>query len=257
MLAARFRWARSSRVIRKVNNVVLAASALVALVAFWHRNDLPSGLAFRSELKDEPRQAATEKPPFSVVYADVSYQIEPQFDYDLYGLVVSYRLHDGTSTMHRRANDHLNVADLCVVWSDTAFSPTLRKIKFWNGIFTCNFETRDSEAWARFATNQVSNNHLLSADALVRNRVDGVSIGDQIHVRGLLASYTSPGGKRGTSTTRDDQGNGACETIFIEDFAVLEPAQHGWRLALYAALATFVACIVVHLRLPYRPYAAD
>jgi hypothetical protein len=184
----------------------------------------------------------------------VSYKIEPQFDYDLYGLVVSYRLHDGNSTMHRRARDHLNVADLCVVWSNTAFSPTLRKIDFWNGIFTCNFQTRDAEAWARFATNQVSNNHLLSADERVRNRVADVRIGDQIHVRGLLASYASPGGTRGTSITRDDQGNGACETIFIKDFAVIEAARSGWRLLLYGALAALAASVVVYFRLPYRPY---
>src|SRR5262245_31947566 len=141
--------------IRKLNNLLLAASALAALVAFWHRNDLPANLAFRPELAAAPRQTATSEPPFSVAYAGVSYKIEPQFAYDLYGLVVSYRLHDGNSTMHRRANDHLNVADICVVWSDTAFSPTLREVKFWNGVFTCNFATRSADAWARFAANQV------------------------------------------------------------------------------------------------------
>jgi hypothetical protein len=82
-----------------------------------------------------------------------------------------------------------------------------------------------------------------------------VRIGDQIHVRGLLASYASPGGKRGTSTTRDDQGDGACETIFVRDFAVLEPAHNAWRFALYAALAALALGLVVHFRLPYRPYA--
>ena len=241
--------------IRPLNNLLLAASALTALVAFWNRNDLPATLAFRQELADEPQQTATAEPPFSVSYAGVSYKIEPKFAYDLYGLVVSYRLHDGTSTMHRRANDHLNVADLCVVWGDTAFSPTLRKVDFWNGVFTCNFQTRDAEAWARLATNQVSNNHLLSADEWTRRRVGDVRIGDQIHVRGLLASYASPGGTRGTSTTREDQGDGACETILVRDFAVLEPARSGWRLALYCALGALAAGLLIHFRLPYRPYA--
>ncbi|HET8699577.1 MAG TPA: hypothetical protein VFO94_18980 [Gammaproteobacteria bacterium] len=241
--------------IRKLNNLLLAASAVAALVAFVKRNDLPANLAVRNELAAEPRQTPTAEQPFSVSYANVAYKIEPQFEYDLYGLVVSYRLHDGNSTMHRRARDHLNVADVCVVWSDTAASPTLRKIDFWNGVFTCNFSTRDAEAWARFKTNQVSNNHLLSADEWTRRQIDGVRIGDQIHVRGLLASYASPGGKRGTSTTRDDQGDGACETIFVRDFAVLEPAHSSWRFALYAALAALALGLVVHFRLPYRPYA--
>jgi hypothetical protein len=242
-------------VTRHLNNLVLLTSALLALVAFWNRNDLPAHVDFRRELADAPRQVRTEKRPFAVDYAGVTYSVEPQFEYELYGMIVSYRLHDGKSRMHMLANDHLNVADLCVVWSSTAFSPTLRKVDFWNGIFTCNFQTRDREAWARFRTDQVANNHLLSADPAIRERVAGVRIGDQIRVRGWLASYGSGAGKRGTSTTRDDTGDGACETIFIEDFQVLEPARSGWRLALYAALAVLGVALLAHFRRPYRPYA--
>jgi hypothetical protein len=238
-----------------LNRALLAASALLVLVAFWNRNDLPSNIAFRAELEHPPRQAPTAKAPFTVDYAGVTYEVKPQFAYDLYGMVVSYRLHDGESLMHRRANDHLNVADFCVVWSETAFSPTLRDVRFWNGIFTCNFSTRDSEAWAKLKPNQVSNNHLISADDAIRERVADVRIGDQIHVRGLLASYGSGGAERGTSTTREDTGDGACETIFLEQFDVVEPAHGGWRSALYASLAALVFALVVHFRLPYRPYA--
>jgi hypothetical protein len=230
-------------------------SALLVLVAFWNRNDLPGNIAFRGELKDAPRQSRTSEPPFTVDYAGVAYRVEPQFAYDLYGMIVSYRLHDGDSFMHRSANDHLNIADLCVVWSDTAFSPTLSKVSFWNGIFTCNFSTRDSEAWANLKMNEVSNNHLITADDVLRDRISEVTVGDQIHVRGLLASYGSGSGVRGTSTTRDDTGNGACETIFIEQFDVLEPARGAWRIALYAALAALALAVVVHFSLPYRPYA--
>ena len=62
-------------------------------------------------------------------YAGVDYRVEPLFSYELYGLVVSYRQHDGESSMHRWSNDHLNMADVCVVWSDTAFSPTLTQAR--------------------------------------------------------------------------------------------------------------------------------
>jgi len=242
-------------VIRTLNKWVLGASALLVLVAFWNRNDLPRNIAFRTELQDAPRQTRTADPPFTVDYAGVTYRVEPQFAYDLYGMIVSYRLHDGESLMHRRGNDHLNVADLCVVWSDTAMSPTLSNVSFWNGIFTCNFSTRDSEAWAKLKMNEVSNNHLITADDSIRDRVAGVAVGDQVHLRGLLARYGSGNGVRGTSTTRDDVGDGACETIFVEQFDVLEPARGAWRTALYAALATFALAVLVHFRLPYRPYA--
>jgi hypothetical protein len=241
--------------IRTLNRWVLGASALLVLVAFWNRNDLPGNIAFRSELEQPPRQTRLSQPPFTVDYAGITYEVEPQFSYDLYGMIVSYRLHDGESLMHRRSNDHLNVADLCVVWSHTAFSPTLRNIRFWNGIFTCNFSTRDSEAWAQLKASEVSNNHLITADDAIRERVAGVRIGDQVRLRGMLARYGSGAGKRGTSTTRDDFGDGACETIFLEQFELLEPARGAWRIALYAALAAFVIAVVVHFSLPYRPYA--
>jgi len=245
----------SPSMIRTLNRWVLGASALLVLLAFWNRNDLPENIAFRGELQEAPSQTPTAKPPFTVAYAGVTYEVEPQFSYDLYGLIVSYRLHDGESLMHRRANDHLNVADLCVVWSDTAFSPTLRQISFWNGIFTCNFSTRDAEAWSKLKQNEVSNNHLLTGDEVLRDRIAGVRIGDQIHLRGLLASYGSGAGRRGTSTTRDDIGDGACETIFLEQFDVLEHAHGGWRAVLYGALAVLALAVIVHFRLPYRPYA--
>ena len=240
--------------LRKLNRLLLAASALLALVAFWNRNDLPADVSFRRELANAPEQTSVDERPFAIDHAGVTYTVEPQFAYELHGMVVSYRLHDGSSRMHRLANDHLNVADLCVVWSDTAFSPTLGKIDFWNGIFTCNFQTRDAEAWARFKATQISNNHLLSADAGIRERIAAVRIGDQIRVRGWLASYGSGAGKRGTSTTREDTGDGACETIFVESFDVLEPARSGWRLTLYASLAVLAIALAIHFRLPYRPY---
>jgi hypothetical protein len=181
--------------------------------------------------------------------------VEPQYEYELYGMVVSYRQHDGQSRMHRAANDHLNVADLCVVWGDTASSPYLDKIRFWNGIFTCNFQTRDANAWASIKPAQISNNHLISADDFVRERIADVEIGDQIRLHGWLSSYGTGGAKRGTSITRTDTGDGACETIYLDDFEILEPTRNPWRTALWASLTVLLLSVVVHFRLPYRPYA--
>jgi hypothetical protein len=241
-------------VLRVLNKWAFFASATLAIVSFWNRNDLPRNVAFRPELATQPVQTETGKKPFTVDYAGVRYGVEPMYAYDLYGMVVSYRQHDGESLMHERANDHLNVADLCVVWSDTAFSPTLHKISFWNGIFTCNFQTRDAEAWANFDTREISNNHLISADDAIRDRVAMVGVGDQVHIRGWLASYGSGASKRGTSTTRDDTGDGACETIYVDRFEVLARSHSGWRTALYVALAMLVLGIAANFSLPYRPY---
>jgi hypothetical protein len=240
-------------VLRTLNRYALIGSSLLLLVAFWNRNALPAGIAFVPALEDEPKQRKVEERPFSVSYEGVEYSVDPQYAYELYGMVVSYRQHDGESTMHRRTNDHLNVADVCVVWSDTAMSPHLAKIDFWNGIFTCNFETRDDVAWAHFKTNQLSNNHLLSADVATRERIDDIRIGDQIRIKGQLASYGAVGGPvRGTSTTREDTGNGACETIFVDEFEIIAPAFSGWRATMHASLAVLALCLILHFAMPHR-----
>ncbi|HUQ51008.1 MAG TPA: hypothetical protein VM692_02225 [Gammaproteobacteria bacterium] len=241
--------------LRTLNRWAMIASALTLLAAFWNRNDLPGAIDFRPQLAHEPRQQPITQAPLIVPYAGVDYRVEPLFNYELYGLVVSYRQHDGTSFMHRNSNDHLNMADVCVVWNDTAFSPTLHKLDFWNGIFTCNVETRDSVAWANFKMNQLSNNHLVSADPYIRHEVAKVRVGDQIRIKGTLVRYGAVGGGlRGTSTTRDDTGDGACETILVAEFSIVAPGFSRWRAAMWAALVVLVATLAVHFTLPYRPY---
>jgi hypothetical protein len=103
--------------------------------------------------------------------------------------------------------------------------------------------------------NQLSNNHLISADPFVRDRVAELRIGDQIRVKGSLARYGAVGGGlRGTSTTRDDTGDGACETILVDDFEIVVPGESRWRAAMWLSLAVLVAALAVHFALPYRPY---
>jgi len=192
---------------------------------------------------------------FDAKYKGVTYRVEPEYEYDLHGLVVSFRHHDGKSRMHFRANDHLNMLDVCVVWGDSAKGRRLDKISFWNGIFTCNIKTRDQQAWDAFNMDQLSNNHLLSDDEFIRRHVKKIRIGDQIRVRGFLASYSSDGGStRATSTTRTDTGDGACETIYVEHFSIVEPATSYWRISMWASLALLLTGLGAHFIRPYRPH---
>lgn len=231
----------------------MASSCALLLVAFWNRNDIPSGVDYHPELREEPRQRRTRKRPFETDYAGITYQVNPQYEYDLYGMVVSYRHHDGESTMHKMSNDHLNTADVCVVWGDNLDADLLSKLKFWNGIFTCNVSTSDSVAWSRFDMNQLSNNHLISADDFLRRRIENAKVGDQIRIKGWLASYGGAGAPvRGTSTTRTDAGNGACETIFVDQFVVLVSPFRPWRAALWGGAVVLLLSLALYFTLPHR-----
>ena len=238
----------------RINNILIATSFLWLLVSFWNRNDLPGNIEYVSEIANEPEQTVTREKPFYATVNDVEYLIEPEYAYDLTGMIVSYRHHEGNSRMHRQANDHLNIADVCVVWGDNTKSE-LQKLDFWNGIFTCNVFTRDMQAWESFDMNQLSNNHLISDDDFIRRQTRKIQIGDQIRVRGYLASYSNPGGgRRGTSTTRTDTGDGACETVFVESFRIVQPATSYWRISMWLSLSLFLAGLFVHFKRPYKPY---
>ena len=239
----------------KLTNIIIVVSFVWLLVSFWNRNDLPGNIDYVPEIADEPAQKRTSKSPFDVSYEGVQYNVAPEFEYDIVGMIVSYRHHDNNSRMHRLANDHLNMLDVCVVWGDNTAGAQLQKIKFWNGIFTCNFQTRDQVAWDLFDVNQISNNHLISDDDFVRDQVRKIRIGDQIRVKGYLASYGDPNiGLRGTSTTRTDAGDGACETIYVESFRILRPATSYWRISMYASLFVLLLGLFMHFRRPYRPH---
>ena len=244
----------------RIGNIAIVVSFFWLVVSFWKRNDLPGNVALLPVLAEEPRQTATRKKPFEAAYNNVEYLVEPEYEYELYGMIVSYRHHEGDSRMHLRASDHLNMLDVCVVWGDNATSPLIHKLKFWNGIFTCNVKTSDQDAWDAFDIYQLSNNHLISDDDFIRDQVKGIGIGDQIRVRGYLASYSNEGGgKRGTSTTRLDTGDGACETLYVNRFDIVQPATSNWRRSMYASLTVFLLATLLHFRRPYRPYrhAAD
>ena len=239
----------------RISNIVIAASFICLLVSFWNRNDLPRNIQYQPEVLTEPLQRSTAKAAFSANYEGVEYRVDPEFEYELYGMIVSYRHHDGKSRMHARANDHLNMLDVCVVWGDNTKNSLLHKINFWNGIFTCNVKTRNQEAWDQFDMYQLSNNHLISDDERTRDRVTEIQVGDQIRVRGYLASYSSEnGGTRGTSTTRLDTGDGACETLYVERFEIIEHARSNWRISMYVSLLILCIGLVVHFVRPYRPY---
>jgi hypothetical protein len=242
----------------KISTTVIIVSFVGFLFSFWNRNDLPGNIRYDANTRNEPVQSPTRKQPFNAVYEGVEYTVEPEYEYELHGMIVSYRHHDGDSRMHFQANDHLNMLDVCVIWGDNTKNPDLDKIDFWNGIFTCVVQTRDQQAWDAFDMYQLSNNHLISADDEIRSQVRDIKVGDQIHITGYLASYSSEGGgKRGTSTTRLDTGDGACETLFVERFEIVEAATSYWRILMYVFSLVLAIGLLVHFKRPYKPYQGD
>ena len=235
---------------------VLLGSLILLAVALWRKDILPEHQGLREELLLEPAQALTRQLPIETKVGGVTYQIQPLYTYDLYGMVVSK--HDPNTWwdyIHKEWNDNLNIADLCVVWGNNVRSGVYKDVSFSSGQFTCNVSTNSREAYAAFDPTAISNNHLITDDLRLARKMRDVRIGDQVHFRGYLAEYSHHHGfafKRGTSIVRTDTGNGACETVYVEEFEILHRGGGLWHLLKYIALVLFALGVVAWFMLPAR-----
>jgi hypothetical protein len=238
-------------------NWVIVGSFFLMIVALWRKDVLPDNRGLRKELLTEPVQASMRQAPIETAVSGINYKIKPLYAYDIYGMVVSK--HDADTWwdyIHKEWNDKLNVADLCIVWGNNVHNGSYKDISFSSGQFTCNFSTNSSEAYAAFDQAAISNNHLITDNARIAKKVRSVKIGDQVHFRGYLAEYSHNHGfpfNRGTSIVRTDSGNGACETVYLEDFEILARGGGPWHLLLKAAIVLLIIGVLGWFILPPRP----
>ncbi|MEO8346446.1 MAG: hypothetical protein ABI607_12200 [Betaproteobacteria bacterium] len=242
----------SSRFVR----IVLLLSATTFLLAWGQRDALPPPARLDEAVFAEPTQELSDLAPFQTTVGGIEYTVQPLYQYDLTGLVVSKHNADTWwDQIHAAWGDKLNVTDLCVIWGNNARTARYRELDYSSGQFVCYVQTASSEVWATFDMYSLSNNHMLTDDSGIANVLRAVRVGDQIHFRGYLAEYSHHhefAFHRGTSITRNDTGNGACETVFTTDARIIRHANRGWRFAFWASAALFVAGIAAWFRLPFR-----
>lgn len=233
-----------------------SALALAGLYAYKDRLPDPSYYDFSS--LQEPLQEPTAEIPFTAEVNGQNYTITPKFSYRLDGVVVS--LHDADQLNdiwhYKHWKDFLNLRDLCVIWGENVQSGVYHRIRFHNETWTCWATWPDTETGDLFKMNALSNNHLLADKDQVKIALMEAEPGDHIRLSGLLAEYANPGNgfSRGTSITREDTGNGACETIYVDEFTIINKANRKLR-RLYTIVKwlAFVSGIGFLVMLPIAP----
>ncbi len=239
--------------LRRLALIVLPAALLVFAASLFLRHRLPDKPMILEPLLQDPVQTEEGLPgPFEVERKGFTYTVTPLFNYELWGLVVSY--HHSSSFIdisHKEWNDYLNTKDLCVLWGRNVETGVYKRMTFRNRDFTCYYRYPDRAAFELFTENALSNNHILPADAQVAEAVRRARTGDQVRFKGWLVSYGLKGAPytRGSSTVRTDRGNGACEVVYVNEFEVLRAANPVWRslhgLALVLAAAALAALVFV------------
>jgi hypothetical protein len=241
----------ASLLARLLGTIFLLSLAVIA-VTWSQRDALPLPDAYDLAALAAPRQQATDRRPFEVEAGDQRYLVEPLFDYALDGVVVSYHDADSVADIwhHGSWQDFLNVRDLCVIWGGNVRNAVYQDMAFRNDSWTCWAYWPDAQTGARFRMDELANNHLLTDDPRIKRALMDARPGDHVRLTGM---------SRGTSVSRDDRGNGACETIYVTDFEVVSEANAGVRdlhsvarwiagLSLAGFLAAFVVAPVRALR---------
>ena len=239
--------------LRRLAKFLLPVAVVVLIVSFFLRNRLPDKSHILEPLLQDPIQTKEGvSEPFEVVRKNVTYTVTPLFEYELWGMIVSY--HHAASFIdvsHRQWNDYLNTKDVCVLWGKNVETGVYERMKFKNRDFTCFYRYPDRETGRLFAESCLSNNHLLPADTMVEEAVLKARTGDQVHFKGWLVSYGQKGApySRGSSTVRTDRGNGACEVVYVTEFEVLREANAAWRVLykLSLGLAALSLAVLIFL----------
>jgi hypothetical protein len=230
---------------------VFFASLITLGVGLYQGDTLPPVTELLAGLEDEPVQEAARREPFQTTVGGITYRINPLYRYRLYGLVVSKHESDAFwDRAHKAWGDHLNVADLCVVWGSNAFSGIYQRLKFSSGQWTCYWQGSAMEDWERFSPYKISNNHMLADRRDILKTLRKVRVGDQVYFEGYLAEYGHGNFSRGTSITRTDTGNHACETVYTEQLSILKHGPGIWRLVRWISAVALILSICAWFLMP-------
>ena len=246
--------------LEKLFKVLVVLSLLSAIALYWVKDDLPPASFYDLASLNDPLQQPTRQNSFMVSTEGETYQVKPKFDYDLEGVIVSYHNADDFSDIwhHARWKDFINLRDLCVVWGSNVETGVYLDMDFHNDSWTCWFSWPSAEVGQRFQMTQLSNNHVLIDDEVIKAKLMRSEPGDHIRLKGVLVEYSNPrsGFFRSTSTTRDDTGNGACETIYVTDFEIVKKANRQVRMAYsitkWSAIISLAGFVVLFLVAPYQ-----
>ena len=215
------------RLLEKLFFYLFWLSFFILVYSYFKKDTLPEPGYYDLSLLEPPKQTRTRTTPFKVHAGGQTYTISPQFDYELYGVVVS--LHDSDSYKdagkhHRDWKDFINIRDICVIWGDNVALGVYKNIYFRNGKWTCFYSWTDNSKVVGFSEDNLSNNHLLVDNVFLKKQLSSIEVGDHIKLGGMLSSYENKANKfkRGTSVKRTDRGNGACETIYLDEVKIIK-----------------------------------
>jgi len=216
--------------VQKINGYLFIILILILIITFFTRNNIRNVDEIADEATNQPFQNEISNMEEIEFKKDgYLWQLTPLYDYEINGLVVG-RMNYQIFSIDKYTS--LLPIDLGLIWGSNVAGKVYqdKRIKF-------KQDSRWCWVWwngdAVFNLDEFSNNHLLTKDKDLSNKVKKVNRGDQIMIKGKLVNIKATpledneiSGQNTitwmSSTTRKDDGAGACEIIYVEDIEVLK-----------------------------------
>lgn len=116
----------------------------------------------------------------------------------------------------------LSPVDLTMAWCEASDTSLLEKIDFYKLERYYRYEWNDPSVDKNVLRENTANMHMIPATDSVSTLLKSVKREDLVHLRGyLIEARATDGWQWRSSLTRSDQGNGACEVIWVENIRTL------------------------------------
>ena len=239
---------------RKKFFIILA----VFLVSYFNQKNYRRVNDINPALLREPVQIAAEsREQIKFVKDGYEYSLTPLYHYEINAFlagIMDYRL------FNVYQNSSVFPVDLCLIWGDNVRN-RLYKSQSVRFSQDCRFCLVSWPQGMHFNPNEMSNNHLLVKDERILSKIKGLAPGDQLKLKGALVNVEVKAiGKPvqatitwRTSTSRADDGAGACEVIYVEDIEVLKRANILWRVMYKISFYALVLLIIWNVIILFRP----
>lgn len=218
-------------------------AVLLVGVSWYFKGSLVPPHEIDPRLLEPPQQGATDRGSFDFEYKGQQCRVRPVADYEIHGLVVSHNNIESFADIYHDSTS-VDTKDLCVLWGSNLRSEEFHQVRFSSGPFTCYFRY---PAAVSFDHEELSNNHIITDDPAVRERIGEVKVGDQVRLEGFLADYQMDDWQsfwRETSTTRKDSD---CEVMFVEEIEILRRGTPGWYASYRLGWIMLVAIPVLYV----------
>jgi hypothetical protein len=188
-----------------------------SLVLFLCRGSLTLALlhhrtAARPNPSAEPIQVLDTKPAFEHRAGGERYRLSPRFRWDSSARVVGNRPYRwGTASA-------LIPDDLALAWGPLLAPPYAGRISYSQFSRFFFWRTEDSVLDRGTIVSHAANVHVIPANSRLRRALRAVSRGDDVRLEGWLVDVDGVDDTSfhwATSTSRDDEGPGSCETMYL------------------------------------------